>query len=357
MGGKAAMVLALRHPELVERLCVVDVVAGGLRAARSEFAGYIDAMQGLDLTALERRADADAALAEAVPNPTVRSFLLQNLRRDDDGWRWQANLDVLGRDLDELGGWPEEALAGTAPYDGPTLWVARRRRRGYVRDEYAAAMDRWFPRNRRVTVKGAGHWVHSEQPEVFLEVLRRSWPDGRPRSAGGPGRPRRRCGCRTRSSRSGASGCGTGRARRRWQVVVGADAEAGHLVGADHVDHRHRGLDRRSASGSGALGRRPRAGASPTGRGAPAGGPPRRSASISLTIPTAVVAVGGEQLRAGAGRSARTRVQLGAVAVVPAGVAELARRTRRGRPTVVSVSGSTAELASATAACSDTSVS
>jgi pimeloyl-ACP methyl ester carboxylesterase len=33
-------------------------------------------------------------------------------------------------------------------------------------------MDRWFPRNRLVTVKDAGHWVHSEQQEVFLEVLR-----------------------------------------------------------------------------------------------------------------------------------------------------------------------------------------
>jgi pimeloyl-ACP methyl ester carboxylesterase len=33
-------------------------------------------------------------------------------------------------------------------------------------------MDRWFPRNRLVTVKKAGHWVHSEQPEVFVEVLR-----------------------------------------------------------------------------------------------------------------------------------------------------------------------------------------
>jgi pimeloyl-ACP methyl ester carboxylesterase len=42
-----------------------------------------------------------------------------------------------------------------------------------VAPEYAEAMDRWFPANRRVTVKGAGHWVHSEQPEVFLEVLRR----------------------------------------------------------------------------------------------------------------------------------------------------------------------------------------
>src|SRR3954449_3504101 len=64
MGGKAAMVLALRHPALVERLCVVDVSPVDYES-RSEFAGYIEAMLALDLTALERRSDADAALAEA----------------------------------------------------------------------------------------------------------------------------------------------------------------------------------------------------------------------------------------------------------------------------------------------------
>ena len=140
MGGKASMVLALRHPELVERLCVVDVSPVAYRS-RSEFSGYIEAMQALDLAGLERRSDADAALVEAVPDPTVRSFLLQNLRRDDDGWSWQPNLDVLGRDIDELGGWPEEALAGTPPYDGKTLWV-NGQDSGYVRDEFVAAMDR-----------------------------------------------------------------------------------------------------------------------------------------------------------------------------------------------------------------------
>lgn len=170
MGGKASMVLALRHPELVERLCVVDVSPVTYRS-RSEFAGYIEAMRALDLDALERRADADAALVEAVPDPTVRGFLLQNLRRDGDTWTWQPNLAVLGRDLDQLGAWPEEALAGTPPYDGKTLWVAGQDS-GYVRDEFAPAMDHWFPRNRRVTIKGAGHWVHSEQPAVFTEVLR-----------------------------------------------------------------------------------------------------------------------------------------------------------------------------------------
>lgn len=171
MGGKAAMVLALRHPELVERLCVVDVSPVDYEG-RSEFAGYIEAMLALDLDTLEHRRDADEALTEAVPNRTVRSFLLQNLHRGDDGWSWRPNLEVLGRDLEALGGWPADALEGVAPYGGSTLWVAGASS-PYVEDEYTDAMDRWFPRNRRVTIKGAGHWVHSEQPQVFTEVLRR----------------------------------------------------------------------------------------------------------------------------------------------------------------------------------------
>jgi pimeloyl-ACP methyl ester carboxylesterase len=170
LGGKVAMVAALRHPELVERLCVVDV-APTAYANRSEFAGYIEAMQALDLSRLERRADADAALSEAVPNPTVRSFLLQNLRQSHGEWSWQMNLDVLGRDLEVIGDWPADQLADLPPYDGRVLWVAGERS-DYVKDEYAEEMDRLFPRNRRVTVKGAGHWVHSEQPGVFTEVLR-----------------------------------------------------------------------------------------------------------------------------------------------------------------------------------------
>lgn len=171
MGGKVAMVLALRHPDLVERLCVVDVSPVEYEE-RSEFAGYIEAMLALDLTRLDRRSDADEALTEAVPNRTVRSFLLQNLRHHDGTWSWQPNLEVLGRDLEMLGGWPDEALAGTPPYDGLTLWVGGRNS-PYIKDEYAAAMDHWFPLNRRVTIKGAGHWVHSDQPQVFTEVLKR----------------------------------------------------------------------------------------------------------------------------------------------------------------------------------------
>jgi esterase len=171
MGGKVAMVLALRHPELVDRLCVVDVAPVDYGGSE-EFEGYIRTMRELDLDSIERRGDADEALAEAVPNRTVRDFLLQNLRRDGSTWRWQANLETLGAELDEISGWPEERLADVAPYDGPVLWVAGADS-GYIKPEHTEAMKKWFPHFRRVAIKDAGHWVHSQQPEVFVEVLRR----------------------------------------------------------------------------------------------------------------------------------------------------------------------------------------
>lgn len=171
MGGKIAMLLALRHPELVERLVIVDIAPVDYPSG-SEFAGYIAGMRALDLDALSTRAEADAALVPSVPNRTVRSFLMQNLRRDGEGWRWQPNLELLGDELDQVTGWPAEALRDVAPYPGPTLWIGGGRS-VYVTDEFAPAMEALFPRVRRTTVKQAGHWVHSEQPEIFIEILRR----------------------------------------------------------------------------------------------------------------------------------------------------------------------------------------
>lgn len=167
MGGKAAMLTALRHPERVERLVVVDVSPVEYRST-DEFRGFIDGMLAIDLDQIESRADADAALSDAVPDRGVRGFLLQSLRWEEEGWRWLPNLELLRRDLGVLRGFPET----DAVYDGPVLWVGGANS-GYVRDEFADAMEARFPRVRRVTIKNAGHWVHSEQPKVFTEVLSR----------------------------------------------------------------------------------------------------------------------------------------------------------------------------------------
>ncbi|WP_328796781.1 alpha/beta fold hydrolase [Janibacter melonis] len=67
MGGKIAMLLALRHPELAERLCVADVSPVAYREGR-EFEGFVAAMRAMDLRSTASREEADAALAEAAPD-------------------------------------------------------------------------------------------------------------------------------------------------------------------------------------------------------------------------------------------------------------------------------------------------
>lgn len=170
MGGKVAMALALRHPELVERLCVVDIAPVDYASA-SEFGRYVAAMQGMDLAAIKTREDADRALQQAAPDAGVRAFLLQNLRRDGDSWRWQANLDGLGRGLSALSGWPAD-LSQAPPYQRSVLWVAGADST-YITEDAVPVMRTLFPRMRKVVIKGAGHWVHSEQPEIFLATLQR----------------------------------------------------------------------------------------------------------------------------------------------------------------------------------------
>jgi pimeloyl-ACP methyl ester carboxylesterase len=184
MGGKVAMQLALRRPELLRALVVVDVAptaypeSGGRTddpdEEASPFGAYIAAMRAVDLDQLKTREDAEAALRGVVPSRMVRSFLLQSLVREGlgtaGGWRWRLNLEALARDLGHLRGFPEPPPGAT--FDGPVLWVAGANST-YVLPEDRARMDELFPATRLVRIKNAGHWVHSEQPEVFLETLRR----------------------------------------------------------------------------------------------------------------------------------------------------------------------------------------
>ena len=167
MGGKVAMLLALRHPDLVDRLVVVDI-APAPGGGTEEFESLLGSLASLDLRTVESRSAADEELAELITSATVRGFLLQNLQRTEgDGWRWRANLDLLRAQLDVIGGFPEV----DATYDGPVLWIAGERS-DYVRPEHADRMRELFPRARQLTVKDSGHWVHSEQPEVVTEALR-----------------------------------------------------------------------------------------------------------------------------------------------------------------------------------------
>ncbi len=164
MGGKAAMVLALTRPQRVDRLVVVDIAP--TRYTHTH-APLIAAMQGLDLTTLRSRADADRLLRDRIPDVATRLFLLQNLAREQGRYLWRLNLGALSAHMDDIMSFPD---TGNASYDGPTLFV-RGQRSDYVEARHRALIMERFPRARVVTVDDAGHWVHADQPGRLVHVL------------------------------------------------------------------------------------------------------------------------------------------------------------------------------------------
>lgn len=166
MGGKTAMVLALRRPELVKGLVVVDIAPDDTSHGYG-FGRLVAALRALDLASFTSREQADATLAATVPDAAVRAFLLQNLHRTRHGFAWLPNLELIARDLPRISGFPQ-GLGGT--YDGPVLWL-RGAQSGYVRDEHVPVMQRLFPHAELVTIPGAGHWVHSDAPDAVIAAI------------------------------------------------------------------------------------------------------------------------------------------------------------------------------------------
>ena len=162
MGGKAAMVLALTRPELVNRLILADIAPVAYDHSQIQ---YIEAMRAVDLGSIEKRSDAKDQLARHVPEPTLRSFFTQSL--DIKEKRWKLNLDLLAEEMPKIIGFPE--IEGR--FDGPTLFLSGGES-DYVAPEHRARIKALFPESRFAKIPGAGHWLHAEKPREFEAAVR-----------------------------------------------------------------------------------------------------------------------------------------------------------------------------------------
>lgn len=165
MGGKAAMMLALTRPDLVNRLVVADIAPVAYGHSNRHL---VHAMEGLDLTGLTQRGEADRRLQADVPDAGTRAFLLQSLDLKDNPPRWRLNLPVLDAEMDKIVGWPDGV---TGRYDGPTLFLSGALS-DYVRPEHRDKIKTLFPQAMMAKLPGAGHWLHAEKPREFEAAIR-----------------------------------------------------------------------------------------------------------------------------------------------------------------------------------------
>ncbi|MGI9382758.1 MAG: alpha/beta fold hydrolase [Methyloligellaceae bacterium] len=167
MGGKTAMATALGNPDLIAQLVVVDIApvdyAPDLRA-------FTQAMLAVDLASASTRSDIDGELKGPVPDPGVRAFLLQNVAAHDGAFAWRINLPVIDKELERLSRFPQALVESS--YAGPTAFISGGQS-DYVQPSHHDAIRDVFPAASFEAIPGAGHWVHAEAPELFIQSVER----------------------------------------------------------------------------------------------------------------------------------------------------------------------------------------
>ncbi|HXG37788.1 MAG TPA: alpha/beta fold hydrolase [Bacteroidota bacterium] len=164
MGGKIAMHFALRHPEKIEKLVVVDIAP---RAYDRHHDDIFDAIASLDLHRFSSRSEISKALSEKIPSETTRQFVMKNLARSDSNqFTWKINLPAILKHYDEI----NSTLDSSKQFGKPTLFV-KSTTSGYITMEDEPQIKKMFP-NARIVSLDVGHWIHAEAPEAFTKIIK-----------------------------------------------------------------------------------------------------------------------------------------------------------------------------------------
>jgi esterase len=167
MGGMVAMHLATEHPNLLDKLIVADMAP---KKYPLHHEVVIEGLRSVDFSIIKNRKDAEAQLALFVKDAGTLQFLLKNLYWVTDtqlGWRF--NLEVIANNQTVVG----------KPFDTNSVrcyvpsWFIRGERSDYILDSDMALISQLFPDSKLITIPGAGHWIHAEQPRLFFNEVAR----------------------------------------------------------------------------------------------------------------------------------------------------------------------------------------
>jgi esterase len=164
MGGKTATVFSHLFPNFLDKLIVVDM---GVKAYPMHHNEILKGIKAIDLDHKVSRSEAETAMSEYIHSTGVRQFLLKNLYWNEHKMlAWRMNVPVLEKEMPEI----LRSIHSNKELFIPTLFI-RGELSNYVLDEDWEEIEEQFPDASLVTIAQAGHWVHAEAPQEFLEAV------------------------------------------------------------------------------------------------------------------------------------------------------------------------------------------
>lgn len=165
MGGKTVMEFLIQGHLTVPGTIIADI---GPKSYPVHHQKILDGLNSIDIENAKGRKEIDDQLKEYIPEFGVRAFLLKNVKRTDEGnYEWMVNLPVITDQIENVG----KGYSDNHSYQGDVLFL-RGGKSDYIKDEDFEFIKKIFPKAVLETMEEAGHWLHAEQPDAFVEIAK-----------------------------------------------------------------------------------------------------------------------------------------------------------------------------------------
>lgn len=180
MGGKTAMRFAVNYPERLNYLIIIDIAPKSYLfslSSPSESINHkiiIEALLDVDFGRVSERSDVDDFLSKKIKNKKIRQFLMKNVKRKDKtSFEWSLNLVALHKNIENIlnGFTLSGAKLGDEITGFPVLFV-KGANSDYILEDDKDSIEGIFPYAEFATIQNAGHWLHAEQPDDLLRLIK-----------------------------------------------------------------------------------------------------------------------------------------------------------------------------------------
>lgn len=175
MGGRAAYVFASKHPDRVTQLVIEDIGPSMYPEGASFITKLIDAVPVPFADKKTARAWFDKDFQEIFSTHRKREqlaeYLYANLTENEKKEAvWRFYEPGIRESVEQ--GRAAELWDDIGVLSMPTLVVRGEFSSDLPRDVFERMLS-MNPTIQGVEIKGAGHWIHSDKPELFIDVLKR----------------------------------------------------------------------------------------------------------------------------------------------------------------------------------------
>lgn len=165
VGGKIAMVIALKRKDLISSLIVGDI---GPKIYPPTHQAVLDGLSALAKKIFSTLKEADQILSSYITDSRLRSFLLKNLRRGNEGFLLYAGMEEIITSYREILDWPD--FLKEMNYNGPVLFM-KGENSPYLKERDYQDIKKLFPRASIALIENSGHWFHVENPHRVKQEL------------------------------------------------------------------------------------------------------------------------------------------------------------------------------------------